>query len=139
MQKTIMLFLILYLSSVVSVWAGSIIIIANKDVSLSSLTGDELQRIFLGKKTTWNNGKKIVPVCLKSGKSHESFIRNYMDMNASQFDIFWKQVVFIGTGRPPRSFVDEAYVVQFVMSTKGGIGYIDSDTRHGMVKTLAVK
>lgn len=139
MKKTIMLLLMLFFSSVMASRAGSVIVIANKDVPLTSITTDELQRIFLGKKTTWNGGKKIVPICLKNGRSHESFVTSFMDMNPSQFDIFWRQAIFIGTGRPPKLLADEADVVQFIMTTPGGVGYIDSDTRHDMVKTIVVK
>jgi len=139
MKKTIMILLILFFSSAIAAWSGSIIIITNKDTALSSITTDELQRIFLGKKTTWKDGRKIVPICLKSGRTHESFVRYYMDMNASQFDIFWKQAVFIGTGRPPKSLTDESDVVQFVMNTPGGVGYINTDTRHDMVKSIDVR
>ena len=139
MHKTIMLLLAFFFSCVVAAQAGSVIIITNKDVPASSLSLDELARIFLGKKTTWQNGKKIAPICLKSGKAHESFLRSYLDMNPSQFDIFWKQAVFTGTGNPPKSLVDEADVVQLVKSTAGGIGYIDSRTLHKKVKILKVK
>lgn len=139
MKKTIMLLLTFLFACVVAAEAGSVIIIANQDVPTASLRFDELQRIFLGKKTTWQDGKKIVPICLKSGTTHASFLRAYLDMNPSQFDIFWKQAVFTGTGRPPQSLEDEADVVQFIKKTAGAVGYIDADTRRGTLKSIEVK
>ncbi len=139
MKKTVMLLLAFFFSGIVAVQAGSVIIIANKDVPSASLSYDELQRIFLGKKTTWADGKKIVPICLKGGSTHASFLRSYLDMNPSQFDIFWKHAVFTGTGRPPGALMDEMAVVQFVKNTTGGVGYIDSDNLRGTLKVIEVK
>lgn len=139
MKKLIMIVLMILFSSVMTAGAGSVIIIAHPDTPLATLTTDEVQRIFLGKMSIWKNGKKIVPVCLKGGKSHDAFLRSLMDMNGSQFDIFWRQAVFTGTGQMPKSFVDEEEVVRFVNNTPGGLGYIDSETRHGTVKIIGVK
>ena len=139
MKMVIMISLMILFSSVMTAGAGGVIVIAHQDTPLSTLTTDEVQRIFLGKKTVWKNGRKIVPVCLRNGKSHETFLRSLMDMNGSQFEIFWRQAVFTGTGRMPKSFADEEDVVRFVSNTPGGMGYIDSETRHGMVKTISVK
>lgn len=138
MKKIILLLMILFFSSAIESPAGSIIVIAHKDFPVDALTIEEIQRIFLGKKTTWNSLNKITPICLKTGKSHESFVRSILDMNPSQFDIFWKKAVFIGTGKPPRSFSGEPDVVKSVMATPGGVGYIDSDTRHDTVKIIKV-
>ncbi len=138
-KKIIPLLLILFLSAAVESTAGSIVVIAHKDFPTDVLTVEEVQRIFLGKKTTWKNQGKIMPICLKNGKSHESFVRTFLDMNASQFDIFWKKAVFIGTGRPPRSLSGETDVVKSVMMTPGALGYIDSETNHDAVKTIDIK
>jgi ABC-type phosphate transport system substrate-binding protein len=139
MKRRIMVLWLLFLAIPAAAWAGSVIVIANNDVPRSSLTLDEVQRIFLGKKTEWSAGERIIPVCLKKGKSHETFLRTYMDMNNSQFDIFWKQAIFTGKGQMPKMFTNEADIVQFVRNNPGGVGYIDSDTQHSMVKTVEMK
>lgn len=139
MQKTIILMLACLFSCVVVVHAGSAIIITNNGVPAASLSDEEVQRIFLGKKTAWEDGKKIVPICMKGGRTHASFLRDFLNMNPSQFDVFWKHAIFTGTGRPPKSLVNESEVVQMVKSTSGGIGYIDPDTPHEDMKVLDVK
>jgi ABC-type phosphate transport system substrate-binding protein len=138
MKKMITLLLACFFSGVMMAQAGSIII-ANKDVPTETLSFGEVQRIFLGKKTTWENGQKIIPICLKSGATHINFLRTYLDMNPSQFDIFWKQAVFTGTGRPPKALEDEADMVQLVKSTAGAVGYINADTLRGTLKIIEVK
>jgi ABC-type phosphate transport system substrate-binding protein len=116
--------------------AGTVILIANKGVSVSALKRDDVQLIFLGKKTIWGDGKKVVPVVRREGSVHDLFLKAYLDKNPSQFDTFWKQVVFTGKGKPPRSLGSDAEVVQFVSSTDGAVGYIDPDTPHGDVKKI---
>ncbi len=139
MKKTVLLILFLLVSAAMPARAGSIVVIAHDQVPFSSLTADELQRIFLGKKTFWNGGRRIVPVCLKQGQTHESFLRSFMDMTGSQFDIFWRQAVFTGTGNPPKAFQRESDVIEFVRKTPGGLGYIDSATSHAALKIIKVK
>jgi len=138
MKKTILLLLAILLTSGASIQAGSIIIIANQDVPAGELSFDEVQRIFLGKMTTWSDGRKIVPICLKGGATHAAFLRKYLDMNPSQFDIFWKQAVFTGTGRPPKALANETDVIQTVKGLSGSIGYIDSDTLRGTLRIIEV-
>ena len=138
MKKTILLLLAILLTSGPSIQAGSVIVIANRDVPTGELSFDQVQRIFLGKMTTWKDGRKIVPVCLKGGETHTVFLRNFLDMNPSQFDIFWKQAVFTGTGRPPRALLNETDVIQVVKGTPGSIGYIDSDTLRGTLRIIEV-
>lgn len=139
MIKTIWLCLTFLFIGGVSAQAGSIVIIANKNAPVEALSTDEIQRIFLGKKTTWPDGNQIIPICLKSGPTHAAFLRTYLDMNPAQFDVFWKQAVFTGTGRPPKALRSESDVIQLVKSTAGGVGYVDADTPRGTLKTIKVK
>ncbi|GAB6094830.1 ABC transporter substrate-binding protein [Desulfatiferula olefinivorans] len=139
MKKTILLLLLLLVSVAMPARAGSVMVIAHRDIPFSTLTGDELQRIFLGKKTFSTGDRRIVPVCLKHGDIHETFLRSFIDMNVSQFDIFWRQAVFIGTGTPPKAFDHEDDVIRFVENTPGGLGYIGSEIDHDTVKVITVK
>lgn len=139
MKKKALMTLLCLFTAVSLAHAGSIILIANKGVAASTLSRDDVQRIFLGKKTTWDDGKKISPVILKGGFVHEQFLKTYLDKNVSQFDTFWKQVMFTGKGKTPKSVPGDAEMVWFVGNTDGAVGYIDSDTPHGDVKKLDLK
>lgn len=139
MHKMIILLLTCFFSCTAIAQADSVIIIVNREISAGSLKREELQRIFLSKKTTWDDGKKITAVCQKSGTTHAAFLRSFLDMNPSQYDIFWKHALFTGTGRPLKSLADEADVVEYVRTTPGGIGYISPDIPHEDVKTMKVQ
>ena len=114
------------------------IVIVNNSVAVSSIDADSLKKIYLGKKTKWDNGDKIVPVTLNEGPVHEAFLKNVIKKSNTQFLTYWKQMIFTGKGIPPKSVPSDADVVNFISSTPGGIGYIDSATPHDAVKAISV-
>jgi ABC-type phosphate transport system substrate-binding protein len=139
MKKTIFIAAAMVLIYALSLQAGTVIVIANKGVASSSVSRDEIQRMFLGKKTTWENGKKVVPVDQKGGRVQSGFLAEILKKTEAQYDSYWKQAVFTGVGLPPKSFETDAEVVQFVEKTDGAVGYIDSDSPHAAVKKLDIK
>lgn len=139
MKKTILFIVVYVCVCAVAAQAGTVIVIGNKGVGLSSVSRVEIQQIFLGKAITWSDGKKVTPVIQNAGRVQEGFLKNFLGKTPAQFDTFWKQAIFTGTGRPPKSVASDADVVQFVGSTDGAVGYIDSDTPLGDTKKLEVK
>lgn len=129
--------LLLFMSTMV--YAGSVKVVANKGLGLESVSRSELQQIFLGKVVTWSNGKKAVPVTLKGGAVHDEFLKTHMGKSPSQYDTFWKQAIFTGTGRPPKALGSDADVVKFVSSTEGAVGYISAESPYSGVVVIDVK
>ena len=132
---------IFFLSSacaVSAVYAGEIAIVGNKDLTVDSLSKKDLKSIFLGKKTQWDNGKKIIFVILKTGDVHESFLKQFIGKSVSQYANFWKKMVFTGKGKKPKSFQTEDELVAFVGNTSGAVGYILSGSKADGVKSLSV-
>ncbi len=126
MNKLKLILLSLFLMSLLAscVYAQSVVIIANKDVEEDSFNHQTLLRIYHGKKKQWSNNNKIVPVMLKSGLIRDRFIEDILKETDHKFITFWKQMVFTGRGIPPKSFINEKEIVNFVAQTPGAIGYI---------------
>ena len=118
---------------------AEVIVIANKDVPANSIKRSELKEIYMGKKTTWTKNSKIAPALLKSGKTHNEFLKKYVGKTAAQFRSYWNNLLYTGTGTPPPSSKTEKEIVEYVSKNKGAIGYIDSETAHDGVKVMAVK
>jgi ABC-type phosphate transport system substrate-binding protein len=118
--------------------AADLVIIANPGVAETALDTRDLQRIYLGKQTQWQDDSSIVPVMLKSGPLNDQFIENYIDRSVQRFVTYWRQMVFTGKGIPPKSFVQESDLVEYVASTPGSVGFASADTKVSGVKVLSL-
>jgi len=98
---------------------------SNKNLSLSQ---KDVQKIYLNRKRRWDNGDKITPITLNTGKVHKVFLSQYLHKGERQFSTFWKRLLFTGKGVPPTSFATEDEVVAFVAKTPGAIGYVGVGT-----------
>lgn len=116
-----------------------LVVIANPGNSLESIESKDLQRIYLGKKTMWDDGTSIVTVMPKAGTVHDRFIEDFLDRSVQRFATYWRQMVFTGKGVPPRSFVQETDLVSFVASTPGSLGFASDGADMSGVKVLTVE
>ncbi|MBT8343059.1 MAG: hypothetical protein HKP58_01605 [Desulfatitalea sp.] len=120
-------------------WAGDVVVIANKSVSDSSLSGEELKNIFLAKKSQWSSGGSINFAILKQGAAHEAFLKQYIQKTPDQFERYFRKLIFTGKGKAPTTLSDEKEMVSYVSSTAGAIGYVSSGTDTNAVKTINVQ
>lgn len=118
---------------------AELVIIANPDISGATVDAKGLQHIYLGKQTRWENDEVIVPVMLKAGPVHEAFVESYLDRSTHRFVTYWRQMIFTGKGVPPRSFVSEEELVNFVAETPGSVGYVSVGLDLTGVKVLSVE
>ena len=118
-------------------FAADYVVIANKGVSVGSLSKDDAQAMFLGEKSKWDDGKSVKLAVLAEGTAHKSFLQHVVGKSPSQFDNFWKKLVFTGKASAPRSFEDASSVISFVAATPGAIGYVGK--ADSSVKTISIK
>ena len=111
-------------------------LIAHPDVPDVECSEKNAQRIYLGKKTRWEGGLRIVPVMLRDGDVHEAFVEELLGRSVAKFEIYWKQAVFTGKGIPPQSFDDEGELMAYVAATPGAVGYVSRGARLRGVKEL---
>lgn len=115
------------------------IIIVNNTVPVSQISETDASNIFLGKKTTWNNGTEINVGILNGGAVHEEILEKVVKKSSSQFETYWKRKIFTGSGQAPSTFAQETELVEFVAATSGAVGYIDAATPHPNVKVVFTK
>jgi len=115
-----------------------VIIIGNRRLPFDTLSTSELKDIYQRKKTMWGNGQKISFALLDGGKTHEQFIRHYIQKTPAQYHRYWKKLVFSGRGIPPVSFRDENSLMAHVALTAGAIGYVSPETKLSGVKKLKI-
>jgi hypothetical protein len=118
--------------------AADLKLIANASVGASSVSADELKGVFLITKTSLSDGSHVEPVLLKSGATHEAFVKQYLGKSDSALQTYYRSLVFTGKGSMPKELGTDAEVVAYVTKTKGAIGYVSSGTAAGGAKTLTV-
>ncbi len=138
MKKQIVLALCAILFAASAAHAEDLIVIANKNVTITSGLVRVTEYIS-GKTLKWPDGKRIKMVVLREGGTHKTFLNEMLGKSTSAFDSHWKQVIFTGKGRPPKTADYEEEIVQYVSATDGAIGYIGSGTAHADVKMIEVK
>lgn len=105
---------------------AEVVIIANTSLDESSLSRERVQDIFLGKTVQWNDNSKIHPVTLKDDELHREFLKSYINRSPSQWNAYWKRMIFTGRGAPPKQVDSVEEMIEFVKTTKGAIGYVDA-------------
>ena len=102
------------------------VVIVNASTEIDTLEKGEAARIFLGRKTLWASGSRIMPAMLSEKRpSSEAFIRTVLKRSVPQYNAYWKRKLFSGGGAKPPVFRTSAEVAEFVASTPGAIGVVD--------------
>jgi len=141
-MKLIKLFIFLFIFSFsLAVMASEYTVIVHKAVPETEITSKDLQKIFLGEKTSWPNGDQVKIAALSSGELHSMFVRDILKMTPVQFTSLWKRSVFTGsgTGTDIKFFKNEEKLKEYVASTPGAVGYISSKSLDETVKAIQVR
>ncbi len=113
-------------------------VIVNPALPLAALDEEALKDIYLGRKTAWDDGSRVVVVVLKEGPSHDHLLQR-LNKSAAQFITGWKKLVFTGKGTMPEMVENEDALIALVARTPGAIGFIDKGRLKEGVKALPLK
>jgi len=112
--------------------------IVNGGSATATLSADQVKDYFLGKKTSWEDGSKVVIVVVKDGSTNEALLAR-LGKNSQQFQTGWKKLVFTGKAAMPEQVDTDEAVVELVARTPGAIGFIDKGKLKDGVKAVAVQ
>lgn len=119
--------------------AGDVVFIGNPSVPTTVLNKYDVKNIFLGAKTTWDDGSEIIFVVQKDSDCHTLFLKKYIRKTTAQFSEYWKKRIFTGKGLAPQSKANDEDIIKFVRETNGAIGYVSSDAGLENVKIIRVR
>ena len=126
MKNIIKISILLSFTFIQAAWA-EIVVIANKESAVDTVSVDELGRVYLGKVNTLGS-HLVVPLDQTKGtSSRESFHAKVTKKDSSQLNSYWSRMIFTGTGSPPKEVEDSDEVAALVERNKDIIGYIDSE------------
>lgn len=108
------------------------VVIVNASNPVSSLSADELSRIFLKKTARWENGSRVEPVDLASSSAVRArFSQAVHGKGTAAVSAYWQKMIFSGREVPPAELGSAAEVIAFVASHRGGVGYVAEGTPLG--------
>lgn len=116
---------------------SGLVIIANKDVPVDSITAEQAAQIFLKQQQLWSNGKPMQPIDAREGSGlREDFYSKVMRRTNAQLRAYWARQTFTGTALPPREGGGSEDIARWVAATPGAIGYVQHKDVEGNVKVL---
>lgn len=119
---------------------AEVTVIANKAITVESVTAAEAQKIFLGKKKSMPGGGVIKLADLPKGNAtRKEFYDVIVKKKGTQLRAYWAKVTFAGKGYPPKVSENDAEVVKWVAETKGAMGYVSSASVNDSVNVLLKK
>lgn len=117
--------------------AREIVIIANKDYPLNSISASVVKNIYLGEKTS-ESGVKIKPMEQRDEAIKKRFIEKIMGSSVDGYKAYWIKKFFQEGVTPPTAKGTPSEIIQAISQTSGAIGYVWEDDLKGDagVKTL---
>lgn len=116
---------------------AEIAVIVSSTSSVSTLTEDDVSRIFLGKSNSFPGGGQAVPINQDEGSSvRDKFNEGVCKKNAAQYKAYWSQLVFTGKGTPPKDAGTDAAVKTLIAANPNMIGYVDAKVVDASVKVV---
>jgi len=104
--------------------AESMFIIGNKSSFQKTMSIDEIKSIYLMKKKSMADGRKVLPINLPTdNKARETFSQAIFQRSALSLADYWNRMSFRGI-KPPLIQSSEQSVEIFVNRVKGAIGYM---------------
>ena len=117
----------------------SLRVVVSKENKLASLSTDDLNRIFLGKKTLWDSGTRIVPAMPdEESPAGEVFLSGTLKKSVSQFRAYWKRLLFSGGGTVPKVFRSNEQLIDFVARQPGAIAIVEASAVSDRVRVLDI-
>jgi ABC-type phosphate transport system substrate-binding protein len=113
-------------------------IIVNSSNDISNLSVGDLQKIFLGEKSRWPNGKHIFLVMAAPGSPERAAVlKSVFKMSESDYAKYFLQAAFTGAiSAPPKDATSAAQVKELVAANPGAIGYVQQQDADSSVKVL---
>jgi ABC-type phosphate transport system substrate-binding protein len=118
----------------------SVAIIVNRSNPVKNLTFDELRKIFMGERSRWPNGHRVIVTMMESGYSErEIMLRDVYRMTERGYqDHFLKGMYTGDIPVSPKTLSSPEILRKFVFNAPGAIGYLRASDVDGSVKVVRI-
>jgi ABC-type phosphate transport system substrate-binding protein len=100
-------------------------VVVNSANPATSMTRDDVAKLFLKKTTAWPSGQAVSVVDQgKESAVRKAFSRGVLNKDVPSVESYWQQQIFSGRAVPPAEKGNDADVLGFVRANAGAIGYV---------------
>src|SRR3990172_9630283 len=110
--------------------ARELVIIANKDYPLNSISASVVKNIYLVEKTA-EGGVKIKPMEQRDEAIKKRFIEKIMGSSVDGYKAYWIKKFFQEGVTPPTAKGTPSEMIQTISQTSGAVGYVWVDELKG--------
>jgi len=113
-------------------------LVVNKANGIAALSLREARRIFMGDRSTWPNGKRIILLMRSPDQSERAVIlRKVYNMSEADYTKYFLQAAFTGRIQmPPKNIGSAAQMKQVLAADPRTIGYLKKDDIDDTVKVV---
>jgi hypothetical protein len=116
---------------------AELVVVVNAQSTVEQLSRTQVINIFLGHNRELPNGVPASPVDLPIGLTEKAaFYQQLVNRDLDQIAAYWSRLVFAGSSSPPVQASSVADALQYVVSHKGGIAYLDRRNVDARVKVV---
>jgi ABC-type phosphate transport system substrate-binding protein len=102
-------------------------VVVNAANPMTTISRDELSRLFLKKVTTWSSGRPVMLVDqAEASPVRRDFTKAVHRKEVSSVKGYWQTMIFAGRAVPPSEKPSDAEVIAFVGANPNAIGYVSA-------------
>lgn len=118
---------------------ADVVVIVSAKSTITSLTAEQISKIFLGKVNAFPNGERAIPVDQLEGNAvRDEFYSKVSNKSASQLTAYWAKVIFTGDGQPPKRLEGNVAVRTSVANHPNTIGYVNRGAVDSSVRIILI-
>jgi ABC-type phosphate transport system substrate-binding protein len=103
----------------------------------ADISADDVKKIYLGKISSFSDGKDALPLTLKEGNAlRGDFNQRALGKDDVRYVAYWSKMLFTGAGVPPKEMDSEQAIVELVATNPNTIGFVDSANVSPNVKVV---
>ncbi len=131
------LFIFLFLLSISHIGIADIVIIANLNSKIETITKEQAKNLWLGKsKKLPGTGRIKILEHKKESQLKLTFHEIITQKNQIQLNAYWAKIIFTGMATPPKSIRTDSEIIEIVSHKTNTLGYIDSKSINKNIKVL---
>lgn len=104
--------------------AAEVMLVTAASSRIPSLNADEASQLYLGRRTTLEDGTQVTLYDLPGGSTRDRLYALLTGKNPSQIRAYWSRQVFTGRALPPREASSPADLPTLLSNDPSAIGYL---------------